>query len=444
MTGPATPGEGALPAEPVPGFEGAPVVIPHPVRSYARLAALNAFPLGMSVFWNSVHPLLLPLLVSSLVAAGTENTWLGGITFLGLVLAMVVQPVAGAWSDRVVTKWGRRRPLMLLGTLGSLPFALGMGMATTLAWLLATYLLLQLVSNLVLGAYQGLVPDRVAPDRRGIAAGARNFADVLGVVIAALALPPLVSGGDPGPGFTIAILAYAAGVTVTILSIREYPVEDPAGAPAPQPGLSRVLTAMVFDPRRHKPFAWLILSRLLFVIGLTTIQTFALFFIRDVLQPPSAVELWGTLTQAIGITILVITLPAGRLSDRIGRRPLIVLSALVASGGAVLFLFARDPLTVLVVGCLVGIGVGGFLAANWALAIDLAPPEEAARFLGLTNLATAGGAALARLVGPGIDAGNTLGPDFGYLGMISTVAACFFLAGIAGLFGRQKHQPVPQ
>jgi hypothetical protein len=53
---------------------------------------------------------------------------------------------------------------------------------------------------------------------------------------------------------------------------------------------------------------------------------------------------------------------------------------------------------------------------------------EEARYLGLTNLATAGGAALARLIGPVIDLFNTYGPGLGYQVMLG---ACFtyFIAG---------------
>jgi len=76
----------------------------------------------------------------------------------------------------------------------------------------------------------------------------------------------------------------------------------------------------------------------------------------------------------------------------------------------------------------VGISVGAFMSTNWALATDLVAKGEEARYLGLTNLATAGGAALARLIGPVIDFFNAREPGLGYSFML---LACFiyFLAG---------------
>ena len=66
------------------------------------------------------------------------------------------------------------------------------------------------------------------------------------------------------------------------------------------------------------------------------------------------------------------------------------------------------------------------MSANWALATDLVPKGEEARYLGLTNIATAGGAALARLIGGlMIDFGNAYSPNFGYSVML--VACIIYL-----------------
>jgi MFS family permease len=78
------------------------------------------------------------------------------------------------------------------------------------------------------------------------------------------------------------------------------------------------------------------------------------------------------------------------------------------------------------VGVLIGAGMGFFLTANWALANRLAPRAESGKFMGLTNLATAGAAALARLEGPGIDFFNNAskGAWYGYKGMFIFAAVC--------------------
>ncbi len=91
-------------------------------------------------------------------------------------------------------------------------------------------------------------------------------------------------------------------------------------------------------------------------------------------------------------------------------------------------------------GGLVGISFGAFMGSNWALATDLIPKGEEARYLGLTNLATAGGAALARLIGPVIDFFNAYSFGLGYSIML---LACFtyFLVGAVSLLRIRGYQP---
>jgi len=71
--------------------------------------AINVYWFGLSFMWNGLHPIILPALLLHFVPESLKNTYLGGMTFIGLILAMVIQPLAGALSDRTRSSWGRRR-----------------------------------------------------------------------------------------------------------------------------------------------------------------------------------------------------------------------------------------------------------------------------------------------------------------------------------------------
>ena len=74
---------------------------------------------------------------------------------------------------------------------------------------------------------------------------------------------------------------------------------------------------------------------------------------------------------------------------------------------------------ILVSGGLLGVASGAFMSSNWALATDLVVPGEEARYLGLTNLATAGAAALVLfIIGPPIDFLNARSTNLGYSMML--------------------------
>jgi MFS family permease len=131
---------------------------------------------------------------------------------------------------------------------------------------------------------------------------------------------------------------------------------------------------------------------------------------------------------AAGIGMLVAVYPAGLLSDRLGRRPVAVSSGLLGAFGVLVIFFSPSYGYIIFGGTILGIATGAFLSSNWALATDLVATGEEARYLGLTNLATAGGAALARLIGPVIDFFNAYSTGLGYQIMLG---ACFiyFVAG---------------
>jgi MFS family permease len=100
-----------------------------------------------------------------------KNTYLGLLTFAGLVIAMVLQPISGDWSDGWRSRFGRRRPLMLVGTSFEFIFLAILGWSGGLIWLAVGYLGLQIASNLAHGAAQGLIPDNVPQPQPDVPAG---------------------------------------------------------------------------------------------------------------------------------------------------------------------------------------------------------------------------------------------------------------------------------
>jgi len=395
---------------------------------------LAGYQLGHSVLWNSLHPLLLPILVLGLVPEERKNGVLGAVTFVGLVVALLVQPVVGSISDRAGSRWGRRRPFVLGGALAA---ALLVGVLTRVAdlvTLVVVYVGLQAFSNVSMGAYQGLIPDLVPTARHGAAAGARSFAEVLGLLVAALAVGGLVHGDDLGPGFVAVVTVLLLGTALTCLGVAE-PKErprEPSGHPA-GPGPARtgiLLDAFRFDPRHHPAFSWMLLGRFCFVLALSTIQAFALYYVRDVVRPPDYLVVWRGMAGGIALAVLVVAYPSGALADRLGRRPIILAAGVLAAAGALALALAGTPQTTMPFALLIGLGAGLFLSSGWALATDLVPPEQAGRFMGLTNLATAGGAAVARLNGPMIDALEAVRPALGYQAMLLLAAALFAAGGL--------------
>ena len=109
---------------------------------------------------------------------------------------------------------------------------------------------------------------------------------------------------------------------------------------------------------------------------------------------------------------------------------MVISSGLLGAIGILVIFWASSYSVVIVGGAIIGVATGAFMSSNWALATDLVPGGEGARYLGLANVATAGGAALARLIGPVIDCFNRYSAGLGYQIMLGTCFAYFVVGSL--------------
>jgi MFS family permease len=193
--------------------------------------------------------------------------------------------------------------------------------------------------------------------------------------------------------------------TVTIVGVRE---ESSHGIRVK--GQGNFFSQFKVKFSDNPAYWWLIAERLLFLIGIYGVQTFAQYYLQDVLRVPDPPKQTGDLLAALTVAIVILVLLGGWLTDKYGAKKVLYLATFIAAVGLFLMVFATDMNRLLVFGVILGSGIGLFLTANWALANTLAPEEEAGKYLGFTNLATAGSAAIARLEGPALDRLNHAWP----------------------------------
>jgi len=408
---------------------------------YVKITILG---FALTALWQSLHTIILPLRLLDFVAESQKNTYLGLLTFTGLILAMAVQPIAGAISDRSGFRWGRRRPYILIGTILAVLLIPGIGFFGSYAAIFIIYCLMQISSNTAQGPYQAFIPDLVPSGKRGLASGVKTLLEILGGVALMYPLALFMdrySAGEGGYWLWLVLGALAVvllgAMIATILMVKERPGIGGSQLPL----LSALYKSFKIDVKINRDFVWFLVSRLLIFMAFATLQTFTLYFLRDVVGVANPAEATARFSIVAVVGMLAAVYPAGYLSDRVGRRPILVTSGLFSALGILLvFLFKENFMVIMLCGGLIGVSSGAFMSTNWALATDLVGKGEEARYLGLTNLATAGGAALARLIGPVIDHFNAYGPNLGYQVML---LACFayFVAGSLLLLKIRRRQP---
>jgi len=394
---------------------------------------ITIFGAALSFLWPSLHTLIIPIRLLEFVPEAQKNTYLGILTFTGLALAVLVQPVAGAISDRSGFSMGRRRPFILVGTLLALFFLPSIGLANSFTFLFVGYCLLQCACNIAQGPFQAFIPDLVPDHRKGVASGVKSLIEILvGVAfvrVVAYFLDMYTTQGTQSwlwlaIGFPGIVLLGA--MIATMFAVKETP-----HANAQAFSLKNRINAYRIDTEKNRDFVWFLVSRLLILMALGTLQSFALYYLKDVVHIENPAGAAGDLVVAIGICLLITAYPAGHLSDRFGRKPIIIGSGFVGVIGIITLFFAQNLTNILVSGGLLGISAGTFLSSNWALATDIVPQGEEARYMGLTNIATAGAGALARLIGPVIDFFNAQQAGLGYSTMLGACMLYMVLGSAA-------------
>ncbi|MGB9880757.1 MAG: MFS transporter, partial [Anaerolineae bacterium] len=367
-----------------------------------------------------------------------KGSALGLLSAAGLIIAIIVQPIAGYISDRSTSRFGRRRPYLLVGTLFDLIFLLGIALSTKYWFLFLSYILLQVSSNVAHGPYQGLIPDLVPEERRGTASGVKQFAEIVGIIVTSLATAALMGRGQTLLAIGVIMAVLTITMLITVIGVREEPLRD-----APKQSLREtVLETFRVDAHQYPDYFWLLLSRLFVVMGMNLVRNYVLYFVADVVIGPEVLyaerlaqanTLSGSLLAIIAVAIALTALPTGVLSDRLGKKLLVLISSILGAIGAFLMVFANGrtlftlggfPLMdILIFGSLIGLSAGIFLSANWALATDLIPKEEGGRYLGISNLATAGAGVLAGIGGPIRD-------FLGYTALFLSACLCYIIGTV--------------
>jgi len=340
--------------------------------SYLRMFIISLLGFALTFSSNIQDPPLMTYKVRQL-APDLPNTTLGILGFIGLLVAMAVQPIVGVFSDRAKTKLGRRLPFIIGGAVLIAASLFLLALAPTLWVLLLGVILIQFSSNILQGPWQALIPDLVPESQHGQASSLKAVMDIIATVVAGAVAGILLGTtgqklfGDYALYATAAapVVVFILFVILTAIWARERAGE--ASETVASRSIGEALKNAFYVNFRENPiFGWWFANRILFWGSFIAINAFLINYMVDVIRmtQEEAQSFYGTLKVILGVALIVVALASGWLSDKFGRKPVMLAAGgyqsldLLKMSGFGSFLF---PLMIGVVTA----GVVGWLAIKW-------------------------------------------------------------------------------
>jgi maltose/moltooligosaccharide transporter len=360
----------------------------------ARLIGIGTGSLALAVIW-ALYNVFMPLLLGDYIESRALR---GAIMGLDNVIAIVLIPVVGAWSDRVDGRWGRRLPFLLFGVpIAALAFA-GLPWAATTLW---TLLALDVVFLLAITLYRAplvaLMPDHVAPADRSAANGIIALMAAIGGAVALLLLAPTYDAARWFPFAAAAGLALAA-LGVVGSSARKHPPFVAEGAvqdEAPLLGtLLRDVRGLTGAAQRGPA---LLLAGLFFCFfGFAAVESQFSVFATETLGATGGQA--GRWLGMASLAFVATALPAGFLARRYGELRAMRIGAAILSAALLLVGGTSDPVLLAVALSAAGVGWALVLVPAYPLVADQGGSDRIGYFTGLYYLFGSGAA----IVAPGL------------------------------------------
>ncbi len=378
---------------------------PEPPRQRGLLPLLLFANSAMMAVYMGVGSVLLPLQVAAIDPVN-KVAILGLIGGVSSIFATAFNPIAGALSDRS----GRRGPWILGGALASLAALAFLGSVSTALLVGTAWCLAQATMNVFQAAVTAIVPDRIPAARRGTASALVGLGLPIGGTVGVLIASQTADHLRTGYLVFGALVAVAALLLTTFC--RDVPrtasAAEAAAAAAARPKGARL--AAFLSSLSHHDFRWAFIGRALMVLGYFSVVGYQLYILDDHIALPAgmtAPAAMAVLTPVSMVAMALSTVLGGLLSDRWNRRKVFV-GVSAALAGLVMAVPVVSPTWtgMLVFSALNGLAFGCFMAVDTALVTLVLPrAEDAARDMGVLNIANAGPQIIAPFVASAIVTG---------------------------------------
>lgn len=355
----------------------------------------------------------------------------GLIWLAGPVTGMVVQPIIGALSDNTHTKFGRRRPYLMIGAILAaialwafpnsaniaqliadklhipLPVFGGLVVAAIMIWIIDACV------NAAQGPYRALIPDNIVPEQHSMANSYLSFAIGLGSVIAAGTAPFLKWAINYQMSiesqFVMAAIAFLLGMTWTCVTFKERPAdktdENETEKQAKPSFLDNFKTFLQSSPEVYKIcmmqfFTWI--GVMCMFIFFTQFAIHKVFSVPDLSSVSESVKASYAVATAnatnfssicfaiLNLVCFIVSIPIGILSTKFGNKKIHVVSLTIMAISYLLMTLTSNSTAIMLLMGIAGIGWASILALPFAMLSEYIKKGSEGAVMGIFNIFIAG------------------------------------------------------
>ena len=380
----------------------APLALSEPALHVRRswIAGLGLANLGMWMAVNTPLQVLLPIQLQD-ITPRHKIAALAVVTGLGALASGLATPLAGALSDRTTDSFGlgrlrgrRHRWTLGMALLAGLSLAV-LAVQKSVAGVVALWVVFCIFQNGEYASLSAAIPDRVPVNQRARVAGWAGMPHALGLVTGTVLVVDVFTGLVSGY-LVVAVLLAGLALPFALLT-GDHPLAREHRAPLSWRQLAR---SFWVSPREHPDFAWAWVTRFLAALSVAMGTLYLLYFLRDAVHYPHPKQGLLILILIYTAGVVVSAVAGGVISDRIGRRKLVVTVATALILAAALVLTVVETWHAALVGAAAfGVGYGTYLAVDQALITQVLPGASSrAKDLGVINIAIVCPAAIGALI----------------------------------------------
>jgi maltose/moltooligosaccharide transporter len=356
--------------------------------NYRRTFFIGLAFLSISAFWQ-LYDSIVPLILKNTFKMDEVLT--GAIMAIDNVLALFLLPLFGALSDRVDTRFGKRMPFIVLGTVFAVVFMMLIPRADQTVNFPLFFVALG-VTLISMGTYRSpavaLMPDLTPKPLRSKANAVINLMGAVGYIYALAVISLLVKETDK-PDYTLVFALVAVLMVIAVVILVVTIDEKKQAAKISGETASQAFVDEKDDESKTGPLPSDVRKSLIFLLA-SIFLWFTAYNAVTTAYSRYAIEVWGlkggsfaNSLMVAGAAAIVSYIPIGIIASSIGRKKTILAGILMITATYICgFLFRQYSPWINVVFAFTGIGWSAINVNSYPMVVEMSRSGDVGKYTG--------------------------------------------------------------